>query len=51
MGVPGILKELWWFKSTIVMVATPILLSIMLPFYKEMGLTQQVNSTSFPKKH
>lgn len=38
----GCLKEFWWFKGAFIMIATPILLAIMLPFYEEMGLSQQV---------
>lgn len=42
VSVKGVLKELWWFKSTIIMIGAPILLAMMLPFYEDLGLTQKV---------
>ena len=45
-GVKGVFKELWWFKSTIIMLAAPVLLSLMLPFYEQMGLTEKVLCSS-----
>ena len=45
-GVKGVFKELWWFKSTIIMLSAPVLLSLMLPFYEQMGLTEKVLCSS-----
>ena len=42
--VLGCLKEFWWFKKAFIMVATPLLLTIMLPYYEQMGLTKPVRS-------
>lgn len=41
--IVGCLKEFWWFKRAFIMVATPLLLTIMLPYYEEMGLTKPVS--------